>query len=470
MISTLYLKIWKNKFLFSFKNNPITILIPIIIIVISGFVSFKITSTNINAIHAQTDLQVINTILNQSLLSSNVITLIISVFLFFLFKNNFFQSSLLRILPISNARILLIELLPFLLVNILFICILYVPTYFYIFSQMQIINLVGSCIYLLLFFLLNITITLFSFLNIYFFNNIASYIGKLRNIHLHEPISFLLITGIGYIYYKLISESEIYSILIKDVLEVNSIVIIIILFVLTSLLFYLTSLTQRKAVDSYSKKLSNVPFTYLNSINIFLIEFKRNIRDYHRIFTVSLLLAVLLLFNYYTAHNPFNSFVVLLLQFSPFLAIEILVLFPLIAGARDTNKTHILSLLPISITYIKWLKLLFYVICSIIIGFIYNTLNTKLSGIEFDLSHTFQFLSELILLTILAFIIGTLLSANKNTALQEGIGLIFIFIIYFFIAYTLNNIDGYYSWSLLILSLILFLVAPFFSRKITNMV
>ena len=135
MHNTLYLKIWKNKFIHQLRRNPIFIVFPILFIAIISIASIKITNANILMIKEVGDNLVVNQILSQSLMASNLFSLMIALLLFLIFKNNFNRSNLLRILPMANYQLLMLELLPFICLIIGFVCAVYTPTYIYLFIQ-----------------------------------------------------------------------------------------------------------------------------------------------------------------------------------------------------------------------------------------------------------------------------------------------------------------------------------------------
>ena len=104
----------------------------------------------------------------------------------------------------------MIELLPFILLTLLFICILYLPTYLYLFFQGMEDNIFVKLLFLVLFMIMNISIILFSFVNVYFLNVVASVIvDKIKRNYLHEIVFFFMAGIAGFIHFLLLSNTNV---------------------------------------------------------------------------------------------------------------------------------------------------------------------------------------------------------------------------------------------------------------------
>lgn len=472
MISTLYLKIWKNRIFYQIKKNPIFSLFPIILIAIIVFVSIKLTKDNI-ALIQQNESFLIKHMIDQSILSSSLISLTISILLFLLFKNSFFRSNILKILPISNAKVLMIELLPFILLTLLFICILYLPTYLYLFFQGMEDNIFVKLLFLVLFMIMNISIILFSFVNVYFLNVVASVIvDKIKRNYLHEIVFFFMAGIAGFIYFLLLSKTNVLRFISPNIFsgsmttKLTQSLLVILCFILLSMLFYIVSLLKKKPVDASSTILAKYSFTDRIFVNIFLFELKRVVRDYHRIFTICLFFILLLLLNMFVTKYPENNVLMILSQFSPLMAIELIVIFPLLAAARDHKKVYLLYLLPFRFQFYMRTKLTFYLLLALFIGAIYFISSHLLTASLLSTAELALFFSELVLFSIIAFVVGILLPFNTLSGLQEGVGFFVMFIIYFSIIYIMNYLGVYQFSYMLILSTIFFIITPFLSKRV----
>ncbi|MCM3113142.1 hypothetical protein [Lederbergia lenta] len=473
MLNTLYLKIWKNKLIHQLRKNPIFIVFPILFITIITIASIKITNENILMIKEVGDNLVVNQILSQSLLASNLFSLMIALLLFFIFKNNFNRSNLLRILPMANYQLLMIELIPFICLIMGFVCAVYTPTYIYLFIQSMNEYILLDFLFLTIFLLMNCNAIFFSFINVYFFNNMSEFIAhKLRKEYLHEPLFFSMIIGCGYIYYQILKETNFYGIATKNIfVEGDTLATlfnclpIILLSVIILFLFYIISFIQKKPLQNGSTAFLFIPFSKFFPLNVVVLEFKRVVRDYHRVLTIYFLFLCLLLLNWVALKNPENNELLMISQFIPMFVIEIVILLPLVANSRDYKKENLIYLLPTKYDYFIIIKMTFYLVLSLLLAGTYFILHS-LFGLDQSAIHLVLFI-EISLFTILAFLVGTFLPSDKNSGLQEGLGLILLFILYFTLTYTMNSLGIYEIKYLVMLCFFLFILSPIVIKRVS---
>ncbi len=473
MHNTLYLKIWKNKFIHQLRRNPIFIVFPILFIAIISIASIKITNANILMIKEVGDNLVVNQILSQSLMASNLFSLMIALLLFFIFKDNFNRSNLLRILPMANYQLLMIELLPFICLIMGFVCALYTPTYIYLFIQSMNEYIFLDFLFMTLFLLMNCNAIFFSFINVYFFNNISAYIAhKIRKEFLQELLFFSMIMGCGYVYYQIFKKTNFYGIVTNNIFVEGETLAtlfnclpIIILSAIILFLFCIISFMQKIPLQNGSTAFLFIPFSKFFPLNVVVLEFKRVARDYQRIMTINFLFLCLLLLNWFALKNPENNELLMISQFIPMFVIEIVILLPLVANSRDYKKENLIYLLPTKYDYFIILKLTFYLVLSLLLAGTYFILHS-LFGLDQSAIHLALFF-EILLFTIIAFLVGTFLPSDKNSGLQEGLGLIILFILYFTLTYTMNSLGIYKIEYLVLLCFLLFLLSPFVIKRVS---
>ncbi|MBP3950264.1 hypothetical protein [Bacillus suaedae] len=412
-----------------------------------------------------------NQILAQSMLTSNLFSLVIALLLFLIFKNNFNRSNLLRILPVANYQLLMIELIPFICLIMSFVCAVYTPSYIYLFVQSDYILL--TFLFLTIFLLMNFNAILFSFINVYLFNNISAYLAqKTRKEYLHELLFFPMIIGCGYVYYQILKLTNFYGFVTNNIFVEGDIIatlgnclLIITLSVIISLLFFIISYIKKVHLHNASTALQFIPFSTFLPLNVVVLELKRVVRDYHRLMTIYFLFFCLLLLNWVSLQNPENNELLMVSQFIPMFVIEIVILLPLIASSRDYKKENLIYLLPTKYHDYIILKLTFYLVVSILLAGTYFIFHSFL-GIDQSVIHLALFI-EILLFTILAFLVGTFLPSDKNSGLQEGLGLILLFVLYFTLTYTMNSLGIYEIGYLVMLCFLLFFLSPIVIKKVT---